>query len=245
MVSVRVLSYGVLMLLVVLFGVAGAYLLGRDGGFSQKMDLLNAVYFTITTLSTVGYGDIVPVTSLAKIFTIILIVSGLGVFLGAITIISGEFMNQRVEKLTGRISSIEKRILKNHILLIGTGDVNKSLAEKMRKLSKSFVIITANKTDADKLKDAGYRAFVADTTSESDLAEFVIGRSKGVVIDLGDPSLTVYTFLIVNNLAKNVKTFVIAQNDDVERHLSELGRVPNEFIINPNKIVAKDIMVKI
>jgi TrkA-N domain. len=115
----------------------------------------------------------------------------------------------------------------------------------MRKLSKSFVIITANKTDADKLKDAGYRAFVADTTSESDLAEFVIGRSKGVVIDLGDPSLTVYTFLIVNNLAKNVKTFVIAQNDDVERHLSELGRVPNEFIINPNKIVAKDIMVKI
>ncbi|MDT7902349.1 MAG: ion channel [Acidianus sp.] len=74
-------SIALLLLLggVVIFGVTGSYILGHLGhNFNECMDLVNSIYFTVVTLSTVGYGDIVPITPIAKIFVVVVIVFGMG-----------------------------------------------------------------------------------------------------------------------------------------------------------------------
>lgn len=243
-ISIKIVAYAILITIVLLFGIVGSYILGQSGQFSQNMTWVNAIYFTITTVSTVGYGDIVPITQIAKIFTGVLIVSGLGVFLSAITVLSSDFVNNRVEKISGRISSIEMRFLKEHTVLVGTGAVNVSIAKKLKKAGKRFIVVTSDKTNADRFRDLGYKAFVADPTSEIDMSEFNLNKVKSIVIDLRDVSNTVYCLLVAKSIAGDVPTMVIAQTEEVEKHLKNLGLTKEEYIINPNNIVARNLFDK-
>ena len=100
----KILFYIVAVLGVLIFGTAGTYIIGSHGGFSVNINSpLTALYFTIVTLSTVGYGDIVPVSAAARIFVIILIVSGLTILLSAITFLGSDFMNSKIDQLSGGI----------------------------------------------------------------------------------------------------------------------------------------------
>ncbi len=239
--STKIIAYVILIVAVLFFGIGGTYLLGNAGQFSKHMSFVNATYFTIATISTVGYGDITPVSSTAKIFVTVLIIAGLGVFFSAITILSSDFVNNRVEKISGRISSVERRFLKNHVVLIGTDAINIGIARRLKKRNKAFILITSDKTDADRFKDLGYRAFVADPTSEIDMSEFALEKSESIIIDLKDSAKTIYALLIVKAIAKDVRTIVIAQTEDVEKHMENLNLTKKEHVVNPNNMVADDL----
>ena len=128
------IAYGVAIAAIFIFGVLGTYIIAQGGGFSMKnMTLLDSAYFTIVTMSTVGYGDITPVTPTARLFVIVLIAVGLSIFLSLVTLISGEFVNTRLEKLSDRISRSERKKLSGHVVLIGTDGVNIAIAKHLRK----------------------------------------------------------------------------------------------------------------
>ncbi len=243
-ISIKIVAYAILIAAVLIFGVLGTYILCQSGQFKQNITWINAIYFTITTITTVGFGDIVPITQTAKIFTGVLIVSGLGVFLSAVTVLSSDFVNNRVEKISGRISSIETRFLKGHTVLIGSGAVNVSIAKKLKSAGKKFIMVTSDKTNADRFRDLGYKAFVADPTSEIDMSEFNLNKAKSIVIDLRDGSNTVYCLLVARSIAEEIPTMVIAQTEEVEKHLKNLNLTKGEYIVNPNNIVAKTIFEK-
>jgi len=87
---VRLKFYFIVLVGIIVVGVLGFTLL-------EKAPLIDALYFTVVTLATVGYGDIHPVTSLGKVFVILLIISGVGIFLGVIANAT-ELMISRREK---------------------------------------------------------------------------------------------------------------------------------------------------
>ena len=238
-VSSDIAAYGLSIIAVLILGVAGTYFLGLDGGFNVRMNIVDAFYFTVVTMATVGYGDIVPVSPAAKIFVMILIGLGLTTFLGAMTYISGGLVESRIEKLSGEISSMERRFLKDHIILVGTDTVNMYLAEKLKKEGKRFVMITSDKVMLDKLKDMQYKAYIADVTMESDMLKFETGKSKMIVIDLRDSSRTIYALLVARSIAKKAKIVVIASTKEAENHIRGLG-IANE-IISPADRVAEQI----
>ena len=232
----RLLAYLAAMVIVVLFGTAGTYMLGSRGAFSEKISSpISALYFTIVTLSTVGYGDIYPVTDAARIFVMILIISGLSIFLSAITVLSGDFLSSRIERLSGGLAGTERRFFKRHIVLIGYDTANALLAERLNAARRRFIIVTADKSVADQLRNRGYLAYVADYTLRDDMARFGLERASEIVIDLRDSSKAVYVVLVVKKLAKGVRLSVVAPTLEIEAHLSDLG-IDN--IINPTKIAA-------
>lgn len=243
--SAKALVYFLAITAVFLFGVVGTYILGHFGNnFSQKINtVLDAAYFTIITISTVGYGDIVPITGIAKIFVMILIISGLGVFLSAVTILSSDLMGDRVEKLSGRITSIERKFLKDHIVLIGTDTVNMQIAKILKDGGKKFTMITSDKTVSDRLKELGYRAYVADETNEVDMAKFELHKAKNIIIDMRDKSKMVYLLLIVRNLAKEVNITTIVHSKEEERNVTSLNSKIN--IMNPAEIASQIITKKL
>ncbi len=227
---------------VLAYGVIGTYVLGQSGNFSVHIGSWNeALYFTLVTLSTVGYGDITPVTGIARDFVMILIISGLSIFLSAVTVLSGEFLSARVESLYSGISSVDRRRMNNHIVLIGYDTTNQLVARKLREQKRNFIIITGDKPTADSLRKGGYSAFVEDYTIKSELERFNLDKASDVVIDLRDTSKTVYVVLVVRKLSKSVKLSVVAPTAEAEAHLADL-EVDN--IINPVTIAA-DMLTKV
>ncbi len=237
-----IMIYVTVLAIVVLLGTIFAYVLGPTNFNVPITNPLTALYFTIITISTVGYGDIYPVTQTGMIFTIILVLAGISAFLGAVTAISGDFMSKNVEKLSGRISGIERRALSNHHVLIGTDFINQDIADKLRANKESFIIVTADKTTVDRYVEEGMRAYVADPTSEPDMRKFQMNKARSIIIDLDENSLTVYALLIVRKLAPNVLTVVVAQNSEISERISELGLRKNERAINVSRHLAGEIV---
>ncbi len=239
--QVTIAAYAIAIAIVLAFGTAGTYILGHGNTANFSVNInswIEALYFTVTTISTVGYGDIVPISNIARIFDMVLILSGLGVFFAAITAISGEFMNSRLTKLSGRISGLEKRMLTNHIVLIGFDTTNAILANRLKKQKKKFIVVTEDKSLEDKLKDEGFSAYVADITSEVDMRAFRLEKAMRVVVDVRDASRTVYAAIVVKSIAGNKNMTVVAATEDVEKHLRELDI---QHIVNPATMAADSI----
>ncbi len=237
--SIKIITDAVLIALVVSFGTFGTYILGRHGNFNIPIhSLLTALYFTITTLSTVGYGDIYPVTSIARIFDIILIVVGLGVFFSTITVLAGGFMNDSINALTGRISGVEKKLLNRHIILIGYGPTNEKLAINLKKEKRRFIILISDKSIVDKLRADGYHAFIIDETSEHDILTYGLNKAEKVVIDVKDKARTLFIALVVKDMIGTKTTTIVADDDVLENRLEGLGF---NAVINPSKIAAESI----
>ncbi len=222
---------------VLIYGVIGTYVLGQGGNFNVKVNSWNqALYFTVVTISTVGYGDITPVTPIGRDFVIVLIISGLSIFLSALTLLSGEFLSARVASLYSGMSAVDRRKMNNHIVLVGYDAVNSMVARKLKEQRRNFIVITGDKPTADALRKNGYSAFVEDYTSKAELEKFHLERASDIVIDLRDNSKTVYVVLVVKKLAKGAKISVVAPTAESETHLKDL-EVDN--LISPATMAAE------
>ncbi|HEX4054063.1 MAG TPA: ion channel [Tepidisphaeraceae bacterium] len=128
------------------YGVFGSFLLG-SGFRPQIQDLNTAAYFTIVTLSTVGYGDIVPVTAETRWFVISLLVVGLGVFASAIASALGPRISEELTRLFNpRTTAMTP---KDHVILVGEGSIAQNMAKELKQRGVSVVRIVATKSDAD------------------------------------------------------------------------------------------------
>jgi len=241
--SLKLIVYIILILVTIVVGSLATYTVGNYYQVFnlKKLSYLDAVYFTVTTLSTVG-SNIVPDTNLGMIFETLLIISGLGVFLGALSLIAGEVMEDRMDKLTGSIVGIQKRFFKNHIVLIGTDSVNLVLAENLKKLNKNFIILSSDSNEVDKLKNLGYKAFMVDVTSEAELKKFTLEKAFEIIIDMSNSSMLLYTFLVVNSISKESDKIIIIHSQEAEKRLADLNLPANCTIINPSSLVAVNII---
>ena len=237
----QIIFYILAIAAVVIYGTAGSYILGQSGNFNISINSwITALYFTVVTISTVGYGDITPVTELGRIFVIILIISGLSIFLSAVTTLSSDFLSARVEKMYSGLNSVNKKKMRNHIVLVGYDSANEIISHKLKAQRRNFIIITADKPTAEMLRRKGYPAFLEDYTSKSELEKFNLDKATDIVIDLRDSSKVVYVVLVIKKIAKNARISAIAHNADAELHLNDL-EIAN--VINPVTITA-DILTK-
>ncbi len=231
----------IFLMLIIVFGVVETYILGQGNNFSQHIDLLNAIYFTIITISTVGYGDITPITPAAKVFVIILIILGLGAFLTTISLISGEIMDSRINKLTSKITSIEGRMTKNHVLLLGGGAINMAYIEKLKAKKEKYLIVVQNKEDVDVLISKGYHAVYGNLTSEENINKFNPKKAVTIIVNMRHKEDIIYTTLILSDIAKDVKTIVVVETDETESRLKSIMKIKEITIINPSKKIAEDL----
>lgn len=241
--SILLPIYVFAIVILILTGSIITYALGHNTtNFSHPITtFFDAIYFTIITISTVGYGDIVPVTEISKVFVIFLLFIGLGIFASAITFISGEIMNNRLQNLSGKISNTERRFLRKHTILVGYNSTNIIIAKILKEKSERFIIISPDKVIVDQLKENGYRAYVTDVTSESDLNQLNMPKANHIIIDLREDSLTVYVSILIKNILKglHIDIDIVVETGDVEKHLRSIG-ITNT--INPAAIAARSII---
>lgn len=243
--SLTIFTYIFIILVIFAAGVSGTYILGHyQNGFNVPINSpLTAAYFTVITLFTVGYGDIVPVTSAARIFVIALVITGIGVFLSAVTLVSSELVNARVAHLEGRLNPFEKRLMKDHVILVGSDIINMRLADKLKEKNVRFVMLSSNKETVKQLSEDGIRAFAVDETDDEEMRKFEFGKAKSIIIDMRDKSRMVYAILLIRTLAEKSKIVTVAHSTEEEKHIRSMNA--GVGIISPSEIASNIISQKI
>ena len=129
---------------------------------NRRLDLGVLLHFV--TLSTVGYGDIVPATPAARWFAMSLLVIGLGVFASAIASALGPKISGELNRLfTARAKRME---LDHHVILVGEGAIARNTAEELKQRGVPFVQIVASKSGGD-ASEAGAEIITGDATSDT------------------------------------------------------------------------------
>ncbi len=210
---------------VILYGTIG-YMLIED------MNFLDALYMTVITLATVGYKEVKELTVNGKIFTMILIFSGFGVFTytlttGAKILIEGEI------KEVFKKRSMKKRIqhLKGHYIICGYGRMGRIIARELKANNIPFVIIEKERTNLPDNDDILY--IEGDATRDEVLKDAGIEHAKGLITVLSQDSENLYVVLSAKGLKPDL--FIVARAAEEGAEL-KLKRAGADRVVSPYHI---------
>ncbi len=193
--------------------------------------VFDAFYMTLITVTTVGYGEIHPLSQAGRIFNSFLILFGvIGILLaiGAMTQIVIELeLNQFFGKRRVK-SMIEK--LDGHVILCGFGRVGRGAAAELQQAGVPFVVVDNNDDKVERAMASGMLAVAADASSDETLREVGIERARGLIATLASDADNL--FLILSAKALNPKLFLSAR---VSQETSEpkLRRAGADFVFSP------------
>ena len=177
---------------------------------TEGWQLSDALYMSVITLSTVGYGEVRTLSFTGRIFTMILIICGVGfVFYLAGSIV--QFMVEgRIREILGRRKLEKKiRVQKGHYIICGYGRVGSSICEAFASKPLDIVVIEKDQERISKLHERNILHVVGDATDEENMIKAGIERARGLVAALKTDSDNVYVTLSARQL--NPELFIMAR----------------------------------
>lgn len=205
-------------------------------GYSLLLEtsLIDSLYMTVITISTVGYKEVAEMSDAAKLFSIFIIFSGLGfagyLFTSLVSFfIDGDiFDTLRKRELMNRMKN-----LSDHYVICGAGETGESIIRQFERSSATFIVIDNDEERVEELTDRGIMAMHGDATHEEDLIHAGIQRARGLISSLSSDADNVFTVLTSRYL--NQDLYIIARA--IEDHAHEkLTRAGADRTISPNEI---------
>ncbi len=206
-----------LLLFVVILGTVGFRLIEGWG-------LLESLYATVTTISTVGYGDFAPASAQGRLFAVFLIVIGVGAMLYGASLFAEMMVDNRLKIILGR-SSMESRIerMKDHYIICGFGRMGNLICREMAKEKIPFVIIEKNPEVLQRIENERYVYFKGNATDDTSLLQSGIKRAKGVVCVLSSDAENLYVILTAKELNPDVYILSRCEEEISEHRLLRAG----------------------
>lgn len=222
------LVLGLLTLVFVVFYLDRAGLHDNLDGHVSALDVL---YFTMITITTVGYGDIVPVSDQARLFDT-LVATPVRIFIWFIFLGTAyQFFIQRViEDL--RMSRLQAQ-LKGHVVICGYGDSGRLAASELVSRgtpADQIVVIDSNEVSIRQAADAGYVGLNGIATREELLRVAGVDRARAVVIALGRDDTTLLCLLTVRTLNPDARTVVSIREGENRKLVQKAGA---DVVISP------------
>jgi voltage-gated potassium channel len=176
----------------------------------EDWTVLDSVYMTVITLSTIGYGEVNPVSQPGRIFTLALIVLGVGFFLYVIGNVVQFLVEGRIRLVLGR-HKLDKQIsqLNNHYIVCGYGRMGRAFCRYLIQRGLKFVVIEKN-ADRIPIMNTDHILYVAgEATIEENLLKAGVKRASNLIATLGTDADNVLLVLLAKGL--NPKLYVVAR----------------------------------
>jgi len=203
--------------LVISFGTVG-YM------FIEEWNLLDALYMTIITLTTVGFKEIHDLTLKGRLFTIVLLIGGVGTVFYALSIGAKVIIEGELQEIYGR-KRVEKRLkdLKDHYIVCGYGRMGKIIARELNQEKLKLTVIEKNEVIVDPDEKESLLILQGDATRDELLKRAGIERAKCLISVLPTDAENLYVVLSARGLNPNLLIVARAGEEGSEQKLLRAG----------------------
>jgi len=218
---------------VVLVGLALVY--GTAGYMAiEGFSLLDAVYMTVTTLTTVGFGEVEPLDPAGRLFTLSLLALGLGAVLTLLAVLTSLVASGQLgRRLTRR--AMRQRIdrLRDHYVVCAFGRVGRAAVEELVAQGAEVVVVEVDASMEPALAEAGVPHILGDPTREDILEQAGIDRARGLLCAVDSDAANVYITLLAR--ARNPELFIIGRASSPES-VEALRRAGSDRVVSPYRL---------
>jgi voltage-gated potassium channel len=217
---------------IVLMAVVAALMLGTVAfHLLEGWSILDSLYVTVQTVTTVGFGDVAPRSTLGRAFATVFMMLGVGVVLYALTSTVQSIVHSELFARYGHARKMSK--LRDHFIICGAGRVGSHLIRSLRAADGTFLVIESDQRKVEELMDAGIAVLVRDATLEESLLEAGVEHARGLASCLPDDADNVYVVLTARDLNPNIHIVARAAEEQAESKLIRAGA---------NRVVAPTII---
>ena len=202
--------------------------------FISGYSFVNALYMTVITITTVGFGEVVPLDDHSKIFTIFLILTSIIVLGYALSIITEYIMSKsNVEELKQK--KMQKMIdnFKNHIIICGYGRNGKQAAIKLQMYKKPFVVIEKNRDMEERLQIDNIPYVIGNANDDLILEKAGVDRASSFIAALPNDADNLFVVLSARQINKSINIISRASHETSYAKLKLAGA---NNVILPDKI---------
>lgn len=237
--------------LLLVFGTLGYMIL-------LKVNFVDALYMTVITISTVGFGEVGTSSAFSELFSVLMIFLGVGVVGYAFTTVVAMLVEGRLVDLW-KGSKMDKKIsaLDEHYIICGSGELADVIIEKFIKENLDFLVITDDRADLDDYSHHNILVIEGHATEEEVLEKAGISRAKGLIAALPsevDNIVTVLTarhlneaiYIIANSTSKSGSQKLMKVGANKTMSAIEIsGKRIASLMIKPNIISFLDVVTKV
>jgi len=223
----RIYKAIVLFLSAILIGVLGySYLFGYS--------LVDGLYMTIITITTVGFSEVHPMTDGSKFFTIFLILTSISIYGYVVTVVS-EYLSNSTLMEEIRMKKVLKKInsLNGHTVVCGYGRNGRQAAAKLKNFNKSCVVIEKSPELLKEIEEEGFLYIEGDATDDDSLIKAGIEKAENLITALPSDANNLYVVLSARQLNSKVTIVSRATNESTQSKLKIAGA---DNVIMPDKI---------
>ncbi len=209
------------------YGTAGTYALREE--YDGVETLLDALYFTLVTSSTVGYGDAVALTQRARLFGLSVVVLGTASFAVALGALLAPAIEARLATALGRMTERQLDLLDDHVIVLGYGDMTEPILRELDDVV-DFVVVTPDQTAATELADRGYNVLTADPSDEEAQQRAGVKDARAVLAATNDDAADALAVLTASQLNPDAR---IAATATDEENVKKLKRAGADTVVSP------------
>jgi len=212
----RIIFLIVLIMGVILFGTIGYSAI-------EHWNLFDSLYMTVITLTTVGYHEVHGLSQPGRIFTIVLILAGVGTMLYSLGVGAKVLLEGELRDILGR-RKLSKKIeeLRNHYIICGFGRMGRIICREMIQYKAPFIVIEKEQ-NVFALIDKDILAVHGDSTQDAVLKEAGIERAKGLISVLSTDADNLYVVLSARGMNPRLRIVARASDEGVEQKLFRAG----------------------
>lgn len=203
--------------------IAGVIFLGTTGYVMvEGWSVFDSLYMTIITITTVGYGEVHPLSNSGRVFTLFLIVGGVGTILYTLNNAARILIEGELQDIFGR-RKMEKKIkgLKDHYIVCGYGRMGKVICKELHEKGSQFVVVEKEQAGAD--YEDNILFIKGDATRDDVLREAGIERARGLISVLSTDAENLYVVLSAKVLNPELNIVARAGEEGSEQKLLRAG----------------------
>ena len=216
--------------ILVALGTAGYVLI-------EGWPVLDSLYMTVITFSTVGFGEIRQLSPAGRIFTLILIVLGVGFVAYVIGNVIQFLVEGRIRLILGR-HKLDKKIdrMNSHYIVCGYGRMGRAFCRYLSQRHLNFVVIEKNTNRIPVMNEDGILFIAGEATQEANLNKAGIKRASNLIATLGTDADNVFLVLLARGLNPNLYVVARASQDETKKPLYSAGA---NVVVSPFDIGAR------
>ena len=213
--------------------VAAVMVFGTAGYMAFGFTLLDALYQTVTTITTVGFRELTEFGTGEKVFTIILIIVGVSTVLYTFTLVVQSVVEGQLSEFVGR-RRMDRQInqLRNHTIVCGWGRVGAAVAHDLRVEGHDVVVVDE---DADRVRDLPFPTVVGDATRDETLRAAGIEHARALIAALEGDAANLFVTLSGRDLRPDLFIVARARADESVGKLEHAGA---DRVVNPQELGA-------